>query len=311
MERVIFMGTPDFAVPTLVALHERHAVSLVVTQPDRPAGRGRAVREAPVKVAARNLRLPVYQPETLRTAEAVARLRAANPEAIVVAAYGEILRREVLSLPPRGCLNVHASLLPRHRGASPVAAAILAGDQVTGVTIMLMDEGMDTGPILAQAEEPIGPADTTGTLTQRLSGLGARLLVQVLPEWLAGRVEPRPQDSSQATYAPRIRKQDGLIDWGAAAAAIERQVRALDPWPGAYTFWQRRRLRIVGARAIPGWCGPEQPGTVLQACGGVVVATGEGALLLEELQIEGKRCVDCAAFLCGQRGFVGAVLGGR
>jgi len=228
----------------------------------------------------------------------------------VVAAYGEILRRNVLSLPPRGCVNVHASLLPRHRGAAPVAAAILAGDRVTGVTIMLMDEGMDTGPILAQAEEPIRPDDTTGTLTARLAELGARALSETLPGWLAGRVEPRAQDGSQATYAPRITKDDGLIDWSEPADIIERKVRAFHPWPGAYTYWQGRRLRITQAEVVRDWCGRDEPGTVFEVARGAAVATGEGALLLRELQLEGRCCVGCAEFLRGQRGFVGAVLGG-
>lgn len=310
MERMVFMGTPDFAVPSLRSLHEQYEVTLVVTQPDRPAGRRRAVREPAVKAAARELGLPIYQPDTLRGAEAVEALRTARPDVIVVAAFGEILRENILSLPPRGCVNVHASLLPRHRGASPVAAAILAGDPVCGVTIMLMDRGMDTGPILAQAQGPIGPDDTTETLTERLSHLGARLLAETLPRWMAGELEPQPQDANSATYAPLVRKDDGLIDWGDPAIVTERKIRAFDPWPGAYTYWQGRRLKLVRAETSPSWCGPEEPGTVLEACGGVAVATGEGALVIRQLQVAGKRCVDCAAFLCGQPDFVGSVLGG-
>ncbi|MGQ9682613.1 MAG: methionyl-tRNA formyltransferase [Anaerolineae bacterium] len=308
MERIVFMGTPEFAVPSLRALHERYEVTLVVTQPDRAAGRGRTLAAPAVKVAARDLGLPVYQPDSLRSPQALERLRAAEPEAIVVAAYGEILRQNVLSLPPKGCVNVHASLLPRHRGAAPIAAAILAGDAVTGITIMLMDEGMDTGPILAQAEEAIRPDDTTGSLTPRLAALGARLLQETLPRWLASEIVPQTQDSRRATYAPQVRKEDGRIDWTDPAEAIARQVRAFDPWPGAFTFWQGRRLRIVQAEAQPGWCGRQEPGTTLELNGRLGVATGEGALILNALQIEGKRCVDCAAFLRGQPGFVGAVL---
>lgn len=309
MERVIFMGTPQFAVPSLRALAERYGVALVVTQPDRPAGRGRALVESAVKVAARELGLPLFQPDSLRSPEALATLKEAQPDVIVVVAYGEILRQNVLSLPPRGCVNVHASLLPRQRGAAPIAAAILAGDKVTGITIMLMDAGMDTGPVLAQAEEPIRPDDTTGSLTARLAGLGARLLVDTLPRWLQDEIVAQPQDGSRATYAPMIRKEDGLIDWGEPAAVIERQARAFDPWPGAYTYWQGRRVRIAQAEPLLSWCGSEEPGTVLASCDGVGVATGEGALLIHRLQVEGKRCVDCAAFLCGQPGFAGAVLG--
>ena len=310
MERIVFMGTPAFAVPALRALCQRYPVPLVVTQPDRPAGRGRAVAEPAVKVAARELGLAVYQPDSLRGPVAVERLREAAPAAIVVAAYGEILRREVLTLPPRGCVNVHASLLPRHRGAAPVAAAILAGDPVTGVTIMLMDEGMDTGPLLAQVQEPIRPDDTCGTLTARLAQRGARILMEALPRWLAGEIIPQPQDGSLATYAPRVRKEDGLIDWQEPAAVIERQVRAFQPWPGAYTYWRGRLVKIASAEALPGWCGPEVPGTVIDTRQGVGVATGEGALLLRELQLAGKRCVDCDCFLRGQPGFLGSVLGG-
>lgn len=309
MERLVFMGTPEFAVPALRALAARYEVALVVTQPDRPAGRSRAPRPPAVKTAAQALGLPVYQPDTLRGPEALSRLEAARPEVIVVAAYGEILRRSVLSLPPRGCVNVHASLLPRHRGAAPVAAAILAGDRVTGVTIMLMDEGMDTGPILAQAEEPVRADDTAGTLTARLAELGARCLLDTLPRWLAGEIEPQPQDGSQATYAPRVTKEDGLIDWSEPAEVIERKVRAFDPWPGAYTYWQGRRLRIVRAGVVAGWCGADEPGTVLDTAYGPAVATGGGALLLRELQLEGRCCVGCAEFLRGQRGFIGSVLG--
>ncbi|HOR00146.1 MAG TPA: methionyl-tRNA formyltransferase [Anaerolineae bacterium] len=309
MERIVFMGTPEFAVPSLRALAERYEVTLVVTQPDRPAGRSRALRAPAVKAAAQALGLPVYQPESLRGPEALARLQQVAPTAIVVAAYGEILRRNVLALPPRGCVNVHASLLPRHRGAGPIAAAILAGDAVAGVTIMLMDEGMDTGAMLAQAEVPIDPDDTTGTLTARLAELGAQLLAETLPRWLAGEIEPQPQDGAQATYAARITKQDGLIDWAEPAEIIVRQVRAFDPWPGAYSYWQGRRLRVTRAEAVLAWCGREVPGTVLEMAAGPAVATGEGALLLHEIQLEGKCCVGCTEFLRGQRGFIGAVLG--
>jgi len=309
VERVVFMGTPEFAVPSLQALHAQYPVVLVVTQPDRPAGRSRMLRPPAVKVAAQELGLPVYQPDSLRSPQALAVLQRAQPDVIVVAAFGEILRQNVLSLPPHGCLNVHASLLPRHRGAAPVAAAILAGDAITGVTIMLMDSGLDTGPILAQAEERIRPEDTTSALTERLAQLGASLLAQTLPRWLRSELRPQPQDEALATYAPPIRKEDGLIDWTEPASAIERQVRAFDPWPGAYTYWRGRRLRITRAGVLADWCGNEEPGTVLMTREGVAVATGEGALLLRDLQLEGKRCLDCVSFLRGQPEFVGSILG--
>ena len=310
MERVVFMGTPDFAVPSLRALHEHYEVALVVTQPDRPAGRGRALAMPAVKAAAQALGLPVYQPTTLRSPEALAALEEAMPAVIIVAAYGEILRQDILGLPPYGCVNVHASLLPRQRGAAPVAATILAGDEETGVTIMLMDAGMDTGPVLAQAHEPVRPDDTTGTLTARLADLGARLLVQTLPRWLRGEIVPQAQDGSRATFAPRIRKEDGLIDWTEPAAVIARAVRAFDPWPGAYTFYQGARLKITRAEPFADWCGPQEPGTVLETPRGVAVASGEGALLLYEVQLEGRRRVDGARCALGQPEFVGSVLGG-
>ncbi len=311
MERVIFMGTPEFAVPSLRVLHDAYRVVLVVTQPDRQAGRGRALVPPPVKVVAQELGLPVYQPHTLRTPEALAQLQEATPHVIVVAAYGQILRPNVLALPAHGCVNVHASLLPRHRGAAPIAAAILAGDEVTGITIMLMDAGMDTGPILAQAEEPIGPEDTTATLTVRLAERGARLLGETLPRWLGGEIHPQPQDEMQATKAPLIKKEDGLIDWGEPALAIWRRVRAYNPWPGAHTYWQGRRLRIVGAEPLPNWQGCEPPGTVLPTQQGAAVVTGQGALLLRDLQLEGRSCTDCLSFVCGQQTFVGSRLGIR
>lgn len=309
MERVVFMGTPDFAVPALEAVGKRWEVTLVVTQPDRPSGRRRTPAEPAVKVAARELELPVYQPETLRSAEALAVLQQAQPAVIVVAAFGQILPKSVLDLPPHGCLNIHASLLPRYRGAAPVAAAILAGDDVTGVSIMLMDPGLDTGPVLTQAAEPIRPDDTTGTLTARLARLGADLLVDTLPRWLRGELTPQPQDEAQVTYAPRITKEDGLIDWTRSSQEIARAVRAFDPWPGAYTYWNGQRLRIIRAEALPQYRAYAEPGTVIETPKGVAVVSGEGVLLLHELQLAGKCCLDCASFVRGQPRLLGSVLG--
>ncbi|MFW6164513.1 MAG: methionyl-tRNA formyltransferase [Planctomycetota bacterium] len=240
MARIVFMGTPDFAVPSLTALHDAHHVVGVVTQPDRPAGRGRDLHQSAVKRAAVERGLPVFQPPSLRTPEAVARLAEWKPEVIVVAAFGQILTEEVLELPPYGCLNVHASLLPRWRGAAPVAAAILAGDEVTGVTIMKMDAGLDTGPILAQRREPIRADDTRTALTQRLSLLGAELLAETLPAYLAGELVPQPQDD-EATLAERLRKADGRLDWSRPALVLDRKIRAFTPWPGTFTFWQGRQ----------------------------------------------------------------------
>ena len=234
--RVVFMGTPEFAVPTLTKLVESHHVVGVVTQPDRRAGRGRKLRVSPVKESALAHGLAVLQPESLRKdRETADRLRDLQPDAIVIAAFGQILPAEVLAIPPHGCLNVHASLLPRHRGAAPIAAAILAGDEQTGVTIMLMDEGVDTGPILAQVQTPTGPEDTTLSLGERLAQLGADLLVSTLFQWAAGELEPAPQDESLATYSRLVRKADGRADWRLSAAELARRARAYYPWPGLHT----------------------------------------------------------------------------
>jgi methionyl-tRNA formyltransferase len=304
------MGTPQFAVPTLMALDEQHQVVGVVTQPDRPAGRGRQVTASPVKEAALARGLPLFQPRTLRTAEAVERLAAWQPEVIVVAAFGQILRAPVLELPRHGCLNVHASLLPRYRGAAPIPAAILAGKSVTGVTIMRLDPGMDTGPILAQAEAPIGPDDTTATLTARLAGLGARLLVETLPGWLRGEIPARPQDDTQATYCRRLEKKDGLLEWTQPAVLLDRQIRACDPWPGAYTTWQGQRLRVLRARLRSDWQAQGAPGQVIELESGVAVVTGQGILELCEVQLAGKKPMGASAFGRGQRDLLGGSLGG-
>ncbi|HSJ58792.1 MAG TPA: methionyl-tRNA formyltransferase [Anaerolineae bacterium] len=308
MARIVFMGTPEFAVPTLQALAARHEVAGVVTQPDRPAGRGRECTPPPVKEAAAALGIEVLQPRSLRPAEVVARLAAWRPDVIVVAAFGQILPPAVLDLPPHGCLNVHASLLPRYRGAAPISAAILAGDDVTGVTIMRMDEGLDTGPILSQAKQPIGPEDTTGTLSAALAQLGARLLAETLPAWLAGEIEPQPQDETSATYCQMLTKEDGQLDWSAPAVMLDRQVRAVDPWPGAYSTWQDRRLQVRRARPRPDWRGDAVPGQVVELEPGIGVAAGEGALELLEVQVAGRKPMDIVRFTHGQREFVGSVL---
>jgi methionyl-tRNA formyltransferase len=309
MERLLFMGTPDFAVPVLEALIGQYEVVGVVTQPDQRVGRGRKVEASPVKVVALAHDLPVLQPPSLRRPEAVAELRALAPEVIVVAAFGQILRAEVLDIPPKGCLNVHASLLPRYRGAAPVAAAILAGEEETGVTIMLMDEGMDTGPILSQATCPISPQDTRESLSAKLAQLGADLLMDTLPRWLAGEIEPRPQDHSQATYSRIIAKEDGLIDWSQSAVEIWRQCRAYYPWPSTHTYWRGKLLKVLKAKALPHWSGEGEPGWVVALHEGLAVATGEGALLLGEVQLAGKRAMDAEDFARGQRDLVGSELG--
>ena len=310
MAKVVFMGTPEFAIPSLEALHVHHQVVLVVTQPDRTRGRGRKLALPPVKEWALRHDLPVWQPATLHTAEAGQRLREPHADVYVTAAIGLLGPPDVLALPPHGCLNVHASLLPRWRGAAPVNAAILNGDTETGVTLMRMDECLDTGPVLAQARCAIHPDDTAETLTRRLARLGADLLIETLPRWLVGTIIPQPQPQEGVTLAGRLTKEDGLIDWSQPAATIERMTRAYDPWPGTYTHFQGQLLRVLRVQVLPEWSGTELPGTVISLPQGrVAVATGKGAVALEEIQLAGKRALPPGPFCCGCNDFVGARLG--
>lgn len=310
------MGTPDFAVPVLRALHRtgqdnRWAVVGVVTQPDRAAGRGKKVQSSPVKRYALEQSLPLLQPGRLRKEpDAIRALEEWAPDVIVVAAYGQILPAHVLEIPEFGCINVHASLLPAYRGASPITAAILDGLEETGVSIMLMDEGMDTGPVLAQATQAIRPSDTTATLSQRLAEQGAELLVDLLPDWLAGAVAPVPQDELPGvpTICRLVKKQDGLIDWTRPATQIERMTRAYQPWPSAYTFWAGQNFRILAAQVRPG---AAAPGLVVKTEEGPAVGTGDGLLLLKEVQPAGKRPMPVSSFLHGARNFIGSRLGDR
>lgn len=306
--RILFMGSPAFAVHPLRALAAAgHTIVGVVTQPDRPAGRQRQLSPPPVKLAAQELNLPLLQPETLRDPAVVVQLAALAPDLGVIAAYGEILRRNVLAIPPLGYLNIHPSLLPLHRGPTPVSGAILAGDRETGVTIMRLDPGMDSGPILAQAIVPLPPTARAGPLTDELFQLGARLLVEAIPPYAAGRLVPRPQDASQATITRMLKKEDGLIDWALPALIIERMTRAYDPWPGAVTGWHGQPLRLLAATVLPDWSGVAEPGAYIGRglSGGPLVATGGGALELLELQPAGKRPMTGAAWLQGQRDLTG------
>lgn len=298
MIRVVFMGSPDFSVPILRELCSHHAVRGVVTQPDRPAGRGKILRESAVKVAARELGLEVIQPERLRSPEAMQRLAAWAPELIVVAAFGQILRTETLALPAHGCLNVHASLLPRWRGAAPIQAAIIAGDAETGITIMQMDAGLDTGPILAQEAIPIEADDTGDSLSRKLSSLGADLLIASLPAYMEGSLRPQRQDASLSTYAPSMKKEDGLLDFAQPAVTLARRVRALRPWPGAFFLWDGARIIVRAAHEVPGTGGVGQR-MVLQ--GQPAMGTGSGLLILDEVQPEGRKPMDARAFLTGAR----------
>lgn len=304
--RVVFMGSPEFAVPCLRALLQAYPVAGVVTQPDRPAGRGLALRPPPVKQVAVQAGLPIIQPRRLHDPEAMAILREWAPDLVVVAAFGQILRQDVLELPAHGCLNLHASLLPRWRGAAPVQAAILHGDHQTGVTLMKMDAGLDTGPILAQRTLAIRNEETGGSLSHRLSQTAAELLLEALPDYLAGRLHPWPQQEDLATYARLLRKADGALNFDQSAAQLERQVRAFDPWPGSFFLWQGRRIKVLKARVAPG--ARREPGVVIQSDSGPAVATCEGYLVLEVLQPEGRSPMSAADFLRGARQFVGTNL---
>jgi methionyl-tRNA formyltransferase len=300
MTRIVFMGSPDFAVPSLRALARQAEVVGVVTQPDRPSGRGRGLKPPPVKSAALDLGLPVIQPEKLRAPAALEQLRQWAPDMIVVAAFGQILRPQVLSLPRRGCVNVHASLLPRWRGAAPIQAAILAGDAQTGVTIMQMDQGIDTGGIIAQRALPIEADDTGGSLFDKLSGLGADLLTATLPRYLSGEAGPQPQDESRATYAPMLKKSDGLLDLARPADELARRVRAFNPWPGAYMDFEGASLKVHRAHVETG---NAPAGERLAYQGQAAVGTGSGLLVLDEVQPAGKSPMSGKAFLAGVRGW--------
>jgi methionyl-tRNA formyltransferase len=307
---VVFFGSPAFAVPTLQALADApdFAVTLVVTQPPRPAGRGKAIQRSAVHEAAEARGLPVFTPERLRGAEALDVLRATQPALFVVAAYGKILGPATLAIPAHGTLNVHASLLPAYRGASPITAAILDGVPTTGVSIMLMDAGLDTGPVLAQQSIAIPPEATTATLTDALAHLGAPLLIETARRWLAGEVVPQPQDDARATLTRLIRKEDGAVDWQEPAERIARRERAYTPWPGVYTWLDRERLLLRGIVA-PQEASGQPPGTIVAVTAdGLRVAAGGGDVLIAGVQPEGKRLMDARAFAAGRTHLVGNVL---
>jgi methionyl-tRNA formyltransferase len=320
--RIVFMGTPDFAVPTLQALlrASQHTVAGVVTQPDRPAGRGRKIQMSPVKQVALAAGIPVIQPASLRREpDAVAQIQAWEPDFLVVVAFGQILRQEVLDIPHTAPINVHASLLPRWRGAAPIQAAIRAGDAYTGITIMIMDAGMDTGPILLQDSIPISATETGQSLHDKLALLGAQLLIYTLDWLLAGSIQPHPQPANEAliTFAPTLTKEEGAIRWTDSAAQIDRHVRAFTPWPGTYTFWNGKRLKILEGypikvkgevRAASGEvC--DVCGTPYEISSPVAIGTRNGLYAPTRLQLEGRQAVDAAAFLNGAPEFVGSRLG--
>ncbi len=299
--KIIFAGTPEFAAVALNALLEegRHEIRAVYTQPDRPAGRGRKLRASPVKEMALAHGLPLRQPSTLKEPEQQRSLRELGADLMVVVAYGLLLPPPVLDAPRLGCINIHASLLPRWRGAAPIQRAILAGDRETGVSIMQMDEGLDTGPVLHRVATPIRPGDTAGTLHDRLASLGAQALLDTLDRIMEGSARPVPQEEAAATYAPKIEKQEAVLDWNASAEELDRRVRAFNPWPVAQTTWKGKVLRIWQAEPLAEM--PDAPaGTVVRAGKeGIDVATGNGMLRITRLQGAGGKPLDAAAFLNG------------
>jgi methionyl-tRNA formyltransferase len=310
--RVVFLGSGAFAVPSLEALVAAgHELAAVVTQPDRPSGRGLTLVPPPVKPVAERLGIPLLQPAKVRAPEAQEELRRLAPELQVVVAFGQILPRSVIDIAPRGTVNVHASLLPRWRGAAPIQWAIAGGDRETGVTTMQIDEGLDTGPLLLSRSLAIGPQETAGELEPRLARLGGELLVETVAGLERGTLSPVPQDPARATHAPLLRKEDGRVDWTRAARTIESRARGFDPWPGAYTHHEGRLLKLRRVRVDEGVAADAEPGLVLEAAkAGVVVACGEGSRLrVEEVQPESRKAMPASAWALGARLRPGARLG--
>jgi len=310
--RILFMGTPEFAVPALTGLVKHgYPVIGVVTQPDRPQGRGRATAPSPVKILADDLGLTVFQPDKVRDPSFLETYRDLAPDLVIVTAFGQILPKEIILTPRLGCINIHPSLLPKYRGAAPINWALIRSEEKTGVTIMRMDEGVDTGAILLQEETPIGPTETYGILHDRLAKMGAELLLIALAMLQADTLQPRPQDNSLATTAPRLSREDGLIHWENDCRNIVSLIRGLSPTPCAYTHFGERQLKVFMAVAETGSVA-EAPGTVVgETDAGLRVATGNGYILLQELQLEGKKRMASRDFLRGFRITPGQVLGGK
>ena len=310
--RLVFFGTPAFAVPSLEGLcRSRHAVVMVVAQPDKPHGRGQRAGVLPVKALALSAGLAVAQPERLRAPGFLDELRAARADLGVVAAYGKILPVEVLAAPRLGMVNVHASLLPRHRGAAPVHRAVIAGDRETGVTLVRMIKALDAGPVLAARRRPIGPNETSGDIERDLALMGSHLLIASLDDIAAGRAPEMPQDESRATYAPRLRKEEGLVDWSQTAEQVHRLIRGLHPWPHAFSFLQGRRVILLRSDWTPGPMSTEPPGTVVEAEGSrLVVAAASGAVQVIHLQLEGRRPMTARELIAGHRVAPGDRFGG-
>lgn len=310
--RVVFMGTPEAAVQVLKGLLDaKHNVLAVYTQPDKPTGRGRQMEAPPVKIFAVERGLSVFQPTTLRRPESLQPLLDLKPDVLVVAAYGKILPRYALAAAAQGGLNIHPSLLPRHRGPTPIPTTILEGDTLTGVSIICMDEGMDSGPMLSQRREPVYPEDTTGSLTERLFGIGTAILLEAIEPWIAGDVRLQMQNHAEATFTKMLRHEDAELDFTNSAAQLDRQVRAYQPSPGAYTSWDRKNLKVIESSAL-GLQSGLQPGRVFAlppgAPSAVGVATGDGTLVLKRVQLEGKRPATIAEFTRGYQNFLNAML---
>ena len=297
--RVVFMGTPEFSVPSLAALADSEQVVLAVTNPDRPSGRGQTLSAPPVKAEAARRGIPVFQPEKAKAPESVARIAAESPDLIVVVAYGHILPPSILDIPRHGCINVHASLLPRYRGAAPINWAIARGEATTGVTIMKMDAGMDTGPMLHVRAMPIGEDDTAGTMFPKLAALGAEALAEALRKLHDGTLTETPQDNAQATYAPMLKKEHGLIDWKRPAREVRDLVRGMTPWPSAYAIHGGKTLKILAATVVDGGGAPGEIAAVGKD--GIVVACGQGALRLVQVQPEGGKAMAAWAYAQGRR----------
>jgi methionyl-tRNA formyltransferase len=300
--RIVFMGSPKFALPIFKQLFGFHKIIGVVTQPDRLSGRGRKIQPSSIKVAALEAGIEVIQPQRLKGEDVIEKIHNWNPDVIVVAAFGQILSQAVLDIPKHGCLNVHASLLPRWRGASPVQAAILHGDGITGITIMQMDAGLDTGPILSQCQEGINPNDTAVTLSERLSLIGAKLLIQTLPDYINGNLNPVPQDSTKVTYAPMIKKEEGLMNFHQSAIELERKVRAYQPWPGTFFIWKSCQIKIIRAAISSAADFKPNENAIINKY--PAIGTSDGLLVLEILQPPGKKPMPGNIFLNGVRDWV-------
>ncbi|MBI1278010.1 MAG: methionyl-tRNA formyltransferase [Anaerolineaceae bacterium] len=303
MTSIVFMGTPEFSVPILQGLIEQYTVIGVVTQPDRPAGRKQQMQMSPIKQLALQHNIPVLQPEKLRRPEAIAELKQWQPDVYVVAAFGQILPQSVLDIPVYGSINVHASLLPRWRGAAPIQAVIRAGDAETGVTIMKMDAGLDTGPMLKKRAIPIAPDETGASLHDKLSLLGAELLMETLPGYLDGTILPQPQPETGITFAPQVKKEEGNIDWSQDAVVIEHLIRAFTPWPGTFTFFKGQQLKILNGSVLTG---SADPGKVVKLRDSIAVGTGAGLLKLGTIQLAGRKAMKVEEFVKGQADFTAA-----